>query len=100
MVADWVSFNVIDTERQDWARGWAKLKAYVEREGSARVPYGHREEATPLGQWVAEQRRAYGAGEMSGLRAGQLEELGMVWSVTDERFQENLEAAKAYYEEH
>ena len=88
------------TERQDWARGWAKLKAYVEREGSARVPYGHREGSTPLGQWVAEQRRAYGAGEMSGLRARRLEELGMVWSVADERFQENLAAAKAYYEEY
>lgn len=100
MVADWVSFNVIDTERQDWARGWAKLKAYVERVGHARVPYGHREGATPLGQWVAEQRRAYVAGEMSGQRAGRLERLGMVWSVVDERFQENLQAAKAYYEEH
>ncbi|MFG2903062.1 Helicase associated domain protein [Streptomyces zaomyceticus] len=100
MVAQWVSFNVIDTERQDWARGWAWLKAYVEREGHARVPYGHRESVFPLGQWVAEQRRAYGAGEMSGQRAGRLEELGMVWSVADERFQENLAAAKAYYEVH
>ncbi|MFD5234840.1 Helicase associated domain protein [Streptomyces qaidamensis] len=100
MVADWVSCNVIDTERQDWARGWAKLKAYVERVGNARVPYGHREGATPLGQWVAEQRRAYAAGQMSGQRARRLEQLGMVWSLTDERFQENLEAAKAYYEQH
>lgn len=100
MVADWVSFNVIDTERQDWARGWAKLKAYVERVGNARVPYGHREGATPLGQWVAEQRRAYQAGQMSGQRARRLEKLGMVWSVADERFQENLEAAKAYYDQH
>ncbi|MFF5968811.1 Helicase associated domain protein [Streptomyces collinus] len=100
MVADWVSFNVIDTERQDWARGWAKLKTYVERTGNARVPYGHREGATPLGQWVAEQRRAYAAGEMSGQRARRLEQLGMVWSVADERFQENLEAAKAYYNQH
>ncbi|GKQ36233.1 DEAD/DEAH box helicase [Streptomyces sp. A012304] len=100
MVADWVSFNVIDTERQDWARGWAKLKAYVERVGNARVPYGHREGATPLGQWVAEQRRAYAAGEMSGQRAQRLERLGMVWSVADERFKENLEAAKAYYDQH
>ncbi|MFI1051808.1 Helicase associated domain protein [Streptomyces griseoruber] len=100
MVADWVSFNVIDTERQDWARGWAKLKTYVERVGNARVPYGHREGATPLGQWVAEQRRAYGAGEMNGQRAQRLERLGMVWSVADERFQENLEAAKAYYDQH
>ncbi|MEU9575405.1 Helicase associated domain protein [Streptomyces massasporeus] len=100
MVANWVSFNVIDTERQDWARGWAKLKAYVERVGNARVPYGHREGATPLGQWVAEQRRAYAAGEMNGQRARRLEKLGMVWSMADERFQENLEAAKAYYEQH
>ncbi len=100
MVADWVSFNVIDTERQDWARGWAKLKTYVERVGNARVPYGHREGTTPLGQWVAEQRRAYAAGQMTGQRAQRLEKLGMVWSLADERFQENLEAAKAYYEQH
>jgi superfamily II DNA or RNA helicase len=100
MVADWVSFNIIDTERQDWARGWAKLKTYVERVGNARVPYGHREGATPLGQWVAEQRRAYAAGQMTGQRARRLEQLGMVWSPADERFQENLEAAKAYYDQH
>ncbi|MEU1628180.1 Helicase associated domain protein [Streptomyces sp. NPDC020096] len=100
MVAEWVSFNVIDTEKQDWARGWAKLKAFTEREGHARVPYGHKEGATPLGQWVAEQRRAYGAGQMSGLRVKRLEKLGMVWSLADERFQENLEAARVYYEEH
>ncbi|MFE0203920.1 Helicase associated domain protein [Streptomyces sp. NPDC058985] len=100
MVADWVSFNVIDTERQDWARGWAKLKTYVERVGNARVPYGHCEGATPLGQWVAEQRRAYAAGQMTGQRARRLEQLGMVWSLADERFQENLEAAKAYYDQH
>lgn len=100
MVAEWVSFNVIDTEKQDWARGWAKLKAFTEREAHARVPYGHREGAYPLGQWVAEQRRAYGAGQMSGVRAGRLEKLGMVWSPADERFHENLQAAKAYYEEH
>ncbi|WP_331739916.1 Helicase associated domain protein (plasmid) [Streptomyces sp. NBC_00015] len=99
-VADWVSFNVIDTERQDWARGWAALKKFTDRETHARVPYGHKERAYPLGQWIAEQRRAYGAGQMTGLRARRLEQLGMVWSVTDERFQENLEAAKAYYEDH
>ncbi|WP_331724172.1 Helicase associated domain protein (plasmid) [Streptomyces canus] len=99
-VADWVSFNVIDTERQDWARAWTKLKTYVERVGNARVPYGHREGATPLGQWIAEQRRAHTAGQMTGQRARRLEQLGMVWSLADERFQENLEATKAYYEQH
>ncbi|MFF2523542.1 helicase associated domain-containing protein [Streptomyces liangshanensis] len=100
MVADWVSFNVIDVEKQDWARGWASLKKFTERELHARVPYGHKEGPYPLGQWVAEQRRAYGAGQMTGVRARRLEKLGMVWSLADERFQENLEAAKAYYDEH
>jgi hypothetical protein len=100
MVADWISFNVIDTERQDWGRGWAALKKFADRELHARVPYGHKEGAYPLGQWVAEQRRAYGAGQMTGLRAQRLEKLGMVWNLTDERFQENLEAAKAYYDQH
>ncbi len=100
MVADWVSFNVIDTERQDWARGWAALKKFTARELHARVPYGHKEGAYPLGQWVAEQRRAYGAAQMTGQRAQRLEKLGMVWNPADERFQENLQAAKAYYEQH
>jgi hypothetical protein len=100
MVADWVSFNVIDTEKQDWARGWAALKKFTERELHARVPYGHKEGATPLGQWVAEQRRAYGAGQMTGQRAARLEKLGMVWNLADERFQENLAAARVYYEGH
>lgn len=37
---------------------------------------------------------------MTGQRARRLEQLGMVWSLADERFQENLEAAKAYYDHH
>ncbi|MCM2394453.1 DEAD/DEAH box helicase [Streptomyces albipurpureus] len=102
MVAEWVSFNVIDTERQDWARGWAALKKFTEREHHARVPYEHREAPGPfpLGTWVAEQRRAYGAGQMTGKRVARLEQLGMIWSVVDERFQENLAAARVYYEQH
>ncbi|MER5781236.1 Helicase associated domain protein [Streptomyces mobaraensis] len=100
MVADWVSFNVIDTERQDWARGWAMLKQFVDREGHARVPYGHKEGAYPLGQWNAEQRRAYWAGQLTGARVRRLDRLGMVWKEVDERFQENLEVAKVYYETH
>ncbi|MEV4441862.1 Helicase associated domain protein [Streptomyces sp. NPDC049577] len=100
MVAEWVSFNVIDTERQDWARGYAALRRYAERESHARVPYDHKEGAQPLGQWVAEQRRAYGAGQMSAVRAERLEALGMVWDAVDAAFEENLAAARVYYEQH
>ncbi|GAA0454045.1 DEAD/DEAH box helicase [Streptomyces olivaceiscleroticus] len=102
MVAEWVSFNVIDTERQDWARGWAALRRFVERVGHARVPYDHKEPPGPypLGQWAAEQRRAYGAGTLSGARAERLEQLGMVWDASDAAFEENLAAARVYFEQH
>ncbi|MBL3808416.1 Helicase associated domain protein [Streptomyces diastaticus] len=100
MVADWVSFNVIDTERQDWARNWSKLKAFVEREGHARVPYSHREQGAPLGAWVSSQRRIYLSGRMPSARAARLERLGMVWTPEDEQFQENLAAARVWAEEH
>ncbi|MFD8212808.1 helicase associated domain-containing protein [Streptomyces sp. NPDC059697] len=73
MVANWVSFNVIDTEKLDWAHDWSALKTFAEREAHARVPYDHKEGAYPLGQWIAEQRRAYGAGQMTGLRAQRLD---------------------------
>ncbi|MGA4846706.1 helicase associated domain-containing protein [Streptomyces sp. G5(2025)] len=44
---------------------------------------------TPLGQWVAEGRCAYAAGQMTGQRARRLEQSGMVRSPADQRFQEN-----------
>ncbi|MER6150108.1 helicase associated domain-containing protein [Streptomyces hirsutus] len=72
MVAEWVSFNVIDAEKQDRARGWAKLKQFAEQEGYARVPYGHQEGACPLWQWGAEQWRTFEAGQVTGLRARRL----------------------------
>ncbi|MFE1272457.1 helicase associated domain-containing protein [Streptomyces sp. NPDC058757] len=100
MVADWVSFNVIDTERQDWARGWANLKKFSQREGHAQVPYDHREGSYPLGAWVSEQRRAYKAGQMNGTRARRLEALGMAWKAADDRFLENLAAARVYMAKH
>ncbi|QCS09539.1 helicase (plasmid) [Streptomyces clavuligerus] len=102
MIAEWVSFNVIDTERQDWARGYAALKRYVLREGHALVPYGHREQPGPypLGYWVSQQRKTYRAGTLTGKRAERLKQLGMVWEAEDAAFQENLAAARAWAEQH
>ncbi|WP_323449107.1 DEAD/DEAH box helicase [Streptomyces yaizuensis] len=102
MIAEWVSFHVIDTERQDWARGYAALKRYAAREGHARVPFGHREQPGPypLGYWVSRQRKAFRAGALSGKRAERLEGLGMVWEAEDATFAENLAAAHAWAEQH
>ncbi|MTE22594.1 hypothetical protein F0L17_26565 [Streptomyces sp. TRM43335] len=54
----------------------------------------------PLGQWISEQRRAYRAGTLAAWRVELLEEAGMVWSVPDAAFEENLAAARAYFAVH
>ncbi|MEV5787265.1 helicase associated domain-containing protein [Streptomyces sp. NPDC052287] len=64
------------------------------------MPYEHREGAFPLGTWVAEQRRAFGAGQMTGKAGAEAGTVGHGLVVADERFQENLAAARVYFEEH
>ncbi|WUF67103.1 helicase associated domain-containing protein [Streptomyces nojiriensis] len=63
------------------------------------MPYDHTEGAHPLGRWLSDQRRAFRAGQMTGERAAELEELGIVWDTADAAFAENLAAARAYYEQ-
>jgi hypothetical protein len=89
------------TLRQDWYRGYAAARRYAHREQHLLVPYEHRDPDTqfPLGQWVGEQRKTYKAGKMPGQRARRLEALGMVWSVADLAFAENLAAARDAFEE-
>ncbi|MFA7767774.1 DEAD/DEAH box helicase [Streptomyces sp. NRRL S-448] len=102
LIAKWISYTVINTERQDWRRGAEAAYRYRVREGDLDVPYEHVETAGafPLGRWLSDQRRAYRAGTMTGERAAELEELGVVWDTADHGFEQNLAAARAYYELH
>ncbi|MCJ0875273.1 DEAD/DEAH box helicase [Streptomyces sp. AP-93] len=100
LIAKWISYQVFNTERQDWRRGIEAAFRYREREGDLDVPYGHAEGPYPLGRWLSDQRRAFRAGTMTGEHAGELEELGIVWDTADQAFAENLAAARAYYELH
>ncbi|MGW5852553.1 Helicase associated domain protein [Streptomyces sp. NPDC055254] len=102
LIAKWISYTVINTERQDWRRGAEAALRYWQREGNLDVPYEHveAEGAFPLGRWLSDQRRAYRAGTMTGERAAELEELGIIWDTADHGFAENLAAARAYYELH
>ncbi|MGW6981847.1 Helicase associated domain protein [Streptomyces sp. NPDC054932] len=102
LIAKWISYQVINTERQDWRRGAEAALRYRAREGDLDVPYEHveAEGAFPLGRWLSDQRRAYRAGAMTGKRAAELEELGIVWDTADHGFETNLGAARAYHELH
>ncbi|MCX4547161.1 DEAD/DEAH box helicase [Streptomyces sp. NBC_01565] len=100
LIAKWISYRVINTERQDWRRGVEAAYRYRLREEHLEVPYEHVEGAYPLGRWLSDQRRVYRAGQMSGEHAAELEELGIVWDTADAAFAENLAAARAYFELH
>ncbi|MER6450822.1 helicase associated domain-containing protein [Streptomyces venezuelae] len=100
LITKWISYQVFNTERQDWRRGIEAAFRYREREGGLDVPYDHTEGAHPLGRWLSDQRRAFRAGTMTGERAAELEELGIVWDTADAGFAENLAAARAYHQLH
>ncbi|MFJ6785616.1 Helicase associated domain protein [Streptomyces yangpuensis] len=102
LIAKWISYQVINTERRDWRRGAEAALRYRQREGHLDVPYEHIEAAGkfPLGRWLSDQRRAYRAGTMTGERAAELEGLGIVWDTADAGFEENLGAARAYHSLH
>ncbi|MFD7399381.1 Helicase associated domain protein [Streptomyces virginiae] len=102
LIAKWISYTVINTERHDWRRGAEAAYRYWQREGDLEVPYEHVETAGsfPLGRWLSDQRRTYRAGAMTGERAAELEELGIVWDTADAGFETNLGAARAYHQLH
>ncbi|MFI5774822.1 helicase associated domain-containing protein [Streptomyces sp. NPDC051658] len=54
----------------------------------------------PLGQWIADQRRAYGAGTLEAGRVAELEKLGMVWSEQDAAWADGVAVAKQYAAAH
>ncbi|MFD5065699.1 Helicase associated domain protein, partial [Streptomyces sp. NPDC058394] len=102
LIAKWITYQVINTERQDWRRGAEAAHRYRQREGHLDVPYEHveAEGAFPLGRWLSDRRRAYRAGAMTGERATELEEVGIVWDTADAGFDQNLGAARAYHQLH
>ncbi|MFE1781659.1 Helicase associated domain protein [Streptomyces sp. NPDC059506] len=101
LLARFVTLRVLRPERAAWRRGLAAAVAYHDEHGDLRVPYGHVDaEGFALGRWIAEQRRAHGAGRLPGGRVAELEALGMVWSHSDVAWQEGLEAARGWAAEH
>ncbi|GAC1672217.1 MAG: hypothetical protein NVS9B8_15180 [Candidatus Limnocylindrales bacterium] len=81
----------------DFVDGLRTLRAYVAREGHARVPQRHREGEVPLGTWINGVRLSQRAGRLSADRARTLEDLpGWVWDAHAETFERGLQALRAY----
>jgi superfamily II DNA or RNA helicase len=93
-----------DHEHESEEHGDEREDQEQEQDGVGRaarpVPLDARVGNFPLGAWISEQRRTYRAGTLAAWRIELLEEAGMVWSVPDAAFEENLAAARAYHAAH
>jgi hypothetical protein len=77
----------------------AALMAFKEREGHCNVPFRYEEGDIKLGVWLIRQRQAYrgiGTNKITKEQIAQLEALGVVWDVYDEKWNQNYEALKAF----
>ncbi|MEU2395025.1 helicase associated domain-containing protein [Streptomyces sp. NPDC007369] len=92
---------MIDTEQQDWTRGYWAARRWSSREGHLRVPLAVTTEwGYPLGRWIRWQRAACASGQLDGRQAARLERLGMVWDPAEADWQDNLAAARLYMGRH
>src|SRR5262249_17467268 len=85
-----------DLYEADWDEGYRYLKLFKERVGDCRVPQKHKENGFRLGIWVAVQRREKDS--MSEQRRRKLDELGFVWDVLADRWEEGFRHLKNYKE--
>jgi hypothetical protein len=90
-----------DRFQDDFDCGVAELAAYVEANGSSRVPNTHE---TPsgfkLGTWCGVRRRERKAGKLSPERQAALDALGFAWDPELEAFDHGLEELAAYVQVH
>ena len=87
---------VWDAPAADWEEGFAQLTAYVQAEGSTRVPKSYRTaKGYRLGAWVSKQRRKQDS--LSTDRRERLEAVdGWVWDPHAAAWEEGFEALTAY----
>jgi superfamily II DNA or RNA helicase len=85
-----------------WETGFSRLRAYVEREGHARVPNQHLDDdGFPLGRWVSSQRTRYSrrASSMTAERMARLEALpDWSWSSYADSWEEGFSRLLSFVE--
>ena len=83
-----------------WQHGFEVAKKYHDTYGNLLVAGKYVDpDGYPLGQWILKTRQQKLNGHLKEERIAQLDEIGMVWSVFDAKWEKAYALAAAYYEE-
>lgn len=84
-----------------WEKGFASAQKYRTEHGDLLVPMRYRDKNDfALGEWIVYNRQRYLGGNLTQNRIERLEAIGMVWSTSNDLWEQNYAAATQYYLEH
>lgn len=84
-----------------WEKGFASAQKYRTEHGDLLVPVRYRDKNDfALGEWIVYNRQRYLGGNLTQNRIERLEAIGMVWSTSNDLWEQNYAAATQYYLKH
>ena len=84
-----------------WEKCFASAQKYRTEHGDLLVPVRYRDKNDfALGEWIVYNRQRYLGGNLTQNRIERLEAIGMVWSTSNDLWEQNYAAATQYYLEH
>ena len=84
-----------------WERGLEKARKFREQFGNLQVPAKYRtKNGYLLGRWINNARKCRNDGKLTEERIRQLDQLGMIWSVFDAKWEQGYALAMNYAAEH
>lgn len=91
-------WSVPDSE---WQYGYNKALDYYHTFGNLDVPVNYKcNDDYPLGKWIQWKRSAYVEGTIKKEHKDALDEIDMVWSMMDEKWDRQYQNAKNFYDTH
>ncbi|MFJ4674019.1 DEAD/DEAH box helicase [Kitasatospora purpeofusca] len=103
VLALFIASRVLVGETQLWREGIGHARRWFEETGGLDVPYSAlvgENGNYPLGKWLSDRRGENANGELASYRVEMLDALGMIWSVSDARFEAGLDWARVWAKGH
>ena len=84
-----------------WECGLEEARKFREQFGNLQVPAKYKtKDDYPLGKWINNARKRRNDGKLTEERIGQLDQMGMIWSVFDAKWEQGYALAMNYAAKH